>query len=162
VARTGRPARTVEQAKEVLEKNVIKTNIGCWEWQKSRFPSGYGAYYWRGDQRAHRSSYRLYHLDGEPIPEGGVIGHTCDNPCCVNPEHLFLGSHADNVADKWQKRRGACGEAVSNHKLTGLDVMSMRERHKNGVSGRALAREYKVAQSTVARILRGESWKHLL
>ncbi len=160
--RTGRPARTVEQAKAIIEANVKKTNIGCWEWQKSRYPSGYGAFYWRGDQRAHRSSYRIYHLDGEPIPEGVIICHTCDNPCCVNPDCLYAGSQQQNHDDKWTRGRGIRGEKVHTAKLTGLDVVVIRKKHSTGTSMSQIAREHGLSKTHVGRIVRGECWKHLL
>ncbi|APD19630.1 endonuclease [Pectobacterium phage PP74] len=112
--------------KEKLEAYSKVSPTGCWEWQRSRLPSGYGLIS-IGHQKqayAHRVSYREFH--GE-IPEGLVVRHKCDNPCCCNPEHLEVGTHKDNMQDC--KKRGRMvmppvhiGEANHKTKLTESDV----------------------------------------
>ena len=84
--------------KEKLEANSSVSTTGCWEWNLSRLPNGYGRIS-IGHQKqdyTHRVSYRVH--KGE-IPEGLVVRHTCDNPCCCNPEHLILGTQKDNMQD---------------------------------------------------------------
>lgn len=80
---------------------------GCWEWQAGKFESskgGYGQFYYEGKPiQAHRFSYMMFVND---IPEGLVVLHTCDNPPCVNPSHLTLGTHEDNAKDRESKLRG--------------------------------------------------------
>lgn len=75
----------------------------CLEWSKGRFDKGYGAVWHQGKLwRAHRLAWTLIH---GPIPAGAVVRHSCDNPPCINPDHLLTGSHADNIADKFKRGR---------------------------------------------------------
>lgn len=81
----------------------VQKGEGCWEWQGRRFPFGYGAFYLEGQWNgAHRASWRVHF--GE-IPDGLWVLHRCDNPPCVRPDHLFLGTHLDNVRDMCRKGR---------------------------------------------------------
>jgi hypothetical protein len=101
-----------------------------------------------------------------PIPEGLVICHRCDNPSCVNPAHLFLGTHADNVADKMRKGRHRTnphkGEDHRSAKLTQEQVLEVRRRFAvGGISKAALGREYGVTQTTIDHIILRATWRHL-
>src|SRR5262245_26673336 len=101
-------------------------NSGCWLWSGARFTDGYGAFRFRGrQQKAHRVSFTLHR--GE-IPEDMQVCHTCDLKCCVNPEHLFLGSHADNMADRNRKGRQSAGTRQPRAKLTPTLVEAIRDR----------------------------------
>jgi hypothetical protein len=82
----------------------------CWEWQGGKSKDGYGYLHLAGQTKlAHRVSYELHH--GE-IPKGLVICHKCDNPPCVNPKHLFIGTHLDNAVDRDKKGRGRGGKPI--------------------------------------------------
>ncbi len=130
----------------------------CWLWRGRKLPSGYGRLHVKGrDAYAHRIAYEI--VNGS-IPKGLVICHKCDEHLCVNPDHLFLGTHADNVADKVAKRRHCFGTKHWLAKLTDKDVTEIREAYlKGGVSQQALAERYNVSRSRISPIVRGKQWK---
>lgn len=113
-----------------------------------------------GAHLAHRASYGLFNGD---IPDGLVVMHSCDVPKCVNPKHLSIGTHADNVADKYAKgrQRHLRGEQIKHAKLTVRDVRQIRQRYRDGRSSVTLAKEFDVVPYTIRNILRGITWKHV-
>lgn len=145
----------------------------CWEWKGARHPTqGYGFIYaGRLYQRnkhwvkAHRLSWEIAHR--RQVPEGRCILHHCDNPPCVNPVHLYLGSRADNANDRAERKRGKehrqRGEDNDNAKLTEKDVRSIIEelRRLPRRSQWTIAREFGIGQAQVSRIMRRENWSHL-
>lgn len=93
------------------------------------------------------------------IPDGMLVLHECDNPSCVNPGHLKLGTYADNTSD--MMNRGRCpnlGSGCHLAKLTENDVREIRARIENGESQRPIARDYGIHQGTVSKIARGQTW----
>lgn len=131
---------------------------GCWLWNGYTAPNGYGmvsiAPYRRG--YAHRAAWTV--ANG-PIPDGMQVCHRCDNPPCVNPAHLFLGTVIDNMRDMSTKGRAPRGERAGGVKLTEAQVRDIRASTK---SGSDLAREYGVSRSCISTIVTGQRWKHLL
>lgn len=122
---------------------------GCWPWTGARGRRGYGQLKWNGkDARAPRV---VYALTFGPIPDGMLVCHTCDNPPCVNPAHLFLGTNADNLADARAKDR-------LGQRLTLQVVAAIRRDHAAGAGVRALGRTYGIHYSTVSRVVRGLLW----
>lgn len=138
----------------------------CWLWTGLRTELGYGrlTINWRG-MKAHR---RAWELTYGPIPDGLDVCHRCDNPPCVRPEHLFLGTHPDNMAD--MARKGRAGSAKRPHpvgtashlaRLTDGDVIAIRAARRHGTSLQVLAERYDVAQSTISAICLRHTWSHL-
>ncbi len=138
-----------------LMSYVTKTD-GCWVF-RTRWKRG--TIWFRGRlDMPHRMSYILH--TGE-IPDGIEVCHSCDNPVCINPDHLFLGTHDDNMKDAVSKLRIKWGE---NHGMAILSENSVREiirRGKRGQSSKGLAAEFGVSEVTIRRIKNGRGWKHL-
>lgn len=139
---------------------VDKGNPGeCWEWRGYRNAKGYGGIRIRGKGvYAHRLSYEL---NNGPIPDGMLVCHTCDNPPCVNPGHLWTGSHKDNAADKMRKGRyrhvPRARELNGNAKLTAQIAAAIRAEPA-GNTVRGLAAKYGVSKSTISAVRRGAAW----
>jgi DNA-binding XRE family transcriptional regulator len=141
---------------ERFEKFVSpEPNSGCWLWMGALHPKGYGLFSLKHTLiGAHRASFILYR--GE-IPESAHVCHRCDVRCCVNPDHLFLATNAENVADKVKKNRQAKGTGLPHAKLTPAQVISIRST--TGISQRALARQFGVTRNAIRNILCKKSWK---
>jgi hypothetical protein len=132
----------------------------CWEWSGARLPRGYGVIRVHGEQmKAHRYAWQLF---CGPIPDGLWVLHRCDNPPCVNPKHLFLGTHADNVADKVAKGRHTKGEQFRQAKLTDAAVHQIRTLRAQGMSIHNIGRRFGIGKSSVSRIVRRQSWRHVI
>ena len=126
---------------------------GCWEWKGSLNGGGYGQLAVGTDRPeiATRVAYRAW---VGPIPAGGAICHRCDNPPCINPAHLFLGTKADNNRDMRTKDRHAHGETSTAWKLTDVQVVEIRTRYAaGGVTQRALAEEFGVSTGNIQLII---------
>ena len=142
-------------------KVAQEPNSGCWLWTACVNAQGYGMFRWQDRMmRAHRVSWEL-HVG--PIPEGLHVLHTCDTPPCVNPGHLYLGSHTDNMRDCMDRGRVARGErnGRGGAKLTERSVLAIRRRLAAGATQRSLAAEYGVSQPTISFIKTGDHWAWL-
>lgn len=143
-------------AEERLWSQVKKTE-GCWEWTGGTDRDGYGRFFEM--RRAHRFSWYLHN---GPIPDGLHVLHTCDNPPCVRPDHLFLGTNTDNVADKIAKGRGQFGERHGMAIITESQVSEIRQRYAaGGISQTALGAEYGLSQTGISQIVMKKCWKHI-
>ena len=141
----------------------------CWPWTGKRDIFGYGIIrpVRQSDIRAHRLSYELHY---GPIPEGLSVCHRCDNPCCVNPAHLFVGTHQENMADMaakgrqvFQRRpeRATHGEQHYAAKLDSSSIVAIRQRRENGEQLDQIARSYGVSKQTIWRAVHRKTWKHV-
>lgn len=147
-------------------KYEVEGTTGCWIWMAAKKPSGYGNFMMckvngRGTfVNAHKASWLLHK---GPIPDGLCVLHHCDNPQCVNPAHLFLGTKKDNSQDMLAKGRGGPvatgGEAHPVSKLTSVKVRQMREARARGALLAELATQFGVGEPTVWYACAGRTWK---
>lgn len=140
-------------------------NSGCWIWSGAthRKRWGYGlirGYKSRPNWYAHRLSYRIHH---GPIPDGADVMHSCDNRLCVNPDHLSVGSRAQNMRDAQTRNRTTKGTRNSNSKLYNARIVQIRKRYSANpnLTFRELGRMYGVSADTVWKIVRGKRWAHV-
>jgi hypothetical protein len=152
----------------------VRKGLGCWEWTGTFFKeTGYGRFAvgsrtdgTRRDVKAHRFVYELVKL---PIPEGKLVRHTCDNPACVRPEHLLVGTDLDNVLDRVERDRGATKERHPKAKLTETQVEEIRQlygpavgragRGRKGPTQQELAERFGVTQPVISAIIRQTTWR---
>jgi hypothetical protein len=144
----------------------------CWIWSGGKNNKGYGRISNKeGSTLAHRVSFELFNSD---IPNKLEVLHTCDNPPCVNPNHLYLGTHLENMMDMASKNRSArnnshgththpesiCkGERNGRSKLIKTQAENIRIQFSNGLSVKSLSINFNVSKRTISRIISGESWK---
>jgi hypothetical protein len=136
----------------------------CWLWRGSIKPrNGYGHFRdGKKDFNAHRLAYELTY---GPIPAGLEVMHTCDAPACVNPAHLKLGTHDENMQDCKRKGRYAKGESAYHAKLTEEQVRYIRANYrKTGPrkgNGKELSEKFNISRTVIYQIAAGETWSHL-
>jgi hypothetical protein len=130
----------------------------CWEWIGNKRPDGYGRLNHNKQQyRAHRLSWILHFGD---IPEDFVVCHSCDNPSCVNPHHLFIGTDGDNTRDRNAKGRANMPKGEDHHRCK-LSSFQIKEIRESQLSSRKLAKQFKVSHRNILAIKNYKSWKHL-
>jgi HNH endonuclease len=145
------------QAIDFIETRSEKIpESGCWVWSKCLTEHGYGrGTLYRKNFLAHRLAYEIVH---GAIPEGLCVLHKCDVRSCVNPDHLFLGTTADNSADMVSKDRQAKGKQNGAAKLSEAEVLSIRKRVESGESQASIAADFKVHQTLISMIHRKVKW----
>jgi predicted DNA-binding protein (UPF0251 family) len=148
----------------------------CWTWKATRFTGGYGQFKAAGRTlRANRVAYFVfYHVD----PLDKLVCHSCDNPACCNPHHLFLGNEKDNMQDAKSKgrlrprtgdrhglrmrpERAARGERVAGVKLTADQVREIRALYRSSSTQQQLADQFGVDRKSISFIVRGVNWRHI-
>lgn len=135
----------------------------CWNWTGWKNNLGYGHLsIMYGDKyikiKAHRLSYYI-HYKVDPI--GLLVRHKCDNPQCVNPNHLELGTQQDNVDDMKKRGRMAVGEKYSKSKRTEAEVLEIRSLFTNGMSRKDIAEKFNIPRSSVTSLILRREWKHI-
>jgi hypothetical protein len=155
---------------EVYERFSTKYNIldsGCWKWKGALDKDGYGDFWvtlsknTKRNFAAHRASWELFRYE---IPQGLSVLHKCDNPWCVNPDHLFLGTQMDNIRDRDSKNRWKprYGETNPVSKLTSAQVIEIRKLLSNGCRGMDVAAKFNVTKQNICSINKNRTWRQLL
>lgn len=145
----------------LLKHSQPEPNSGCWLWLRAIDQKNYGkmGITWGGRQistLAHRASFQAFR--GQ-IPDGMEVCHRCDNTYCINPEHLFVGTHADNMQDAALKKRfSACGAKNGFHRFSDEDIKAIRGSPMRVCD---LARIYKASTSSISQIRNRISWRHI-
>lgn len=140
---------------ERFEKNFTVTP-GCWLWQSLKTSKGYGRLYCFGRMNlAHRISYQLY---VEDVPDDLCVLHRCDTPGCVNPDHLFLGTAADNNQDKADKGRAPRGETHPQAKFTNAQIRAI---YTDSRPYPLIVAEYGISKPQISGIKSGKFWAHV-
>ena len=138
---------------------VNRTKNGCWEWAGSTH-KGYGEIRLNNKTwRAHILSYRLFNTD---YKQGLCVRHKCDNPGCVNPKHLELGTTQQNTQDRVDRGRSAIGSRNGKAKLTAEDVLEIRELYTTGnYTHKQLAEQFNIGRNGIWSILNRRTWRHI-
>jgi hypothetical protein len=165
VGNPGRPASTPEVIWSKVDK---RSEDECWNWLGYKNEDGYGRT-WIEDvgYYAHRVIYALAYPNTITLrapsrtSDSGFVLHTCDNPSCCNPKHLFIGTHAENMADKVTKNRQNKfpTDTGPRCKLSMSQAREIRKLRKEGVSARELAQRYEISLPSIKTLLRGDSYK---
>lgn len=137
----------------------VTKSDNCWEWGATILDSGYGQVWaWGKRRRAHRVSWQLVHAS--PLGDNDLVLHRCDNRKCVRPEHLYVGTHEENMRDRSERDRvhRPKGIAHPSAKLTEDDVRVIRTLP---ATQRALAEKFGVSQATISLIRQRKHWGHV-
>lgn len=143
---------------------IEKATCDCWEWQGALHENGYGAFWdGRNQVKAHRFSYQYF--TGRKIKPQYVIMHTCDNPKCVNPNHLVMGTHKENSQDSVNKGRNCRGEKCHSSIVKEDDAIKIISEYRKPFTMKdeckRLSEKYNLTWRIVQHIIRGTTWKHL-
>ena len=134
----------------------VKKTEGCWLWTGAKNPHGYGKLRVAGRYiDAHRLSYAAHYDE----PGNQQVLHRCDTPSCVRPDHLFLGSQADNIRDKVEKDRQLRGERIRQSKLRGSDIPLIFRMRQQGMTYAAIGKVFGVGHVTIYNVIKGTTWK---
>ena len=147
------------EARFVSKLDKTSSPKGCWIWIAGTSGNGYGGF--KIDDKMFRSHRVAFEMWKGRIPDGQLVRHKCDDPLCCNPEHLELGTTADNVNDRQERNRQSKGGDRYNSKLTEDDVREIRMLLRTGITGVEIARRFGVSQDAISKIKSGRNWKHI-
>lgn len=151
------PNRKIKSLRERFYSFVDKSELGCWNWTGS-LSGGYGQF--GVGYKPMRASHVALMMDGVSIGKNQYVCHHCDNPKCVRPAHLFLGTQLENIRDAIEKKRMLRnGQDNPTSKLTDVQVLEIRARSKE--CNRRLAKEFGVTPGAVCMIVHRKRWAHL-
>jgi hypothetical protein len=136
----------------------VSKSDGCWEWT-GHLVHGYG--YIRKEYRRIRAHRASWEMNCGPVPRGLMVLHSCDNRRCVNPAHLRLGNHCENMADRDSRGRQAAGSRQHSAKLNDATVVEIKRLLAGGATIKSLAPIYNVSKSTIAAVSSGRLWRHV-
>jgi hypothetical protein len=147
-------------------KYVERSN-GCWLWTGCLNDSGYGIFRFEG--RNYRATHISLWIYNRPVPQGLCALHKCDNPACVNPDHLYIGDKGQNIQDSYNRGRRPRidvgdqnrGSRNGMSKLTETDVIKIKQRIQAGETNKDIAAEFGVNSSTISEIKSGRTWKEV-
>jgi hypothetical protein len=142
----------------LLSRRIVDENSGCWLWQGSKDSSGYGSINVRGKiVSSHRHSYQEF---VGPIPDSMQVLHRCDTPACFNPDHLFLGTHAENMRDR--ERKGRAGHKRGADRLFAkLNDEKVRNIRADDRPYSEIMKEYGISHGLVSMVKTRKMWKHV-
>jgi hypothetical protein len=142
-----------------FESKIMPAVDGCWYWLGATNPDGYGSFSFKSKMTgAHRASYMIY--KGE-IPKGLFVIHSCDNPACVNPDHLRVGTPHDNNMDQVARNRTTYGERCSTAKFTTIQIQAILDAYAAGHKQCDICRYFKRGDSIINLIVKRKIWKRV-
>jgi hypothetical protein len=144
--------------REKIKQNITLNERGCWVWNKGKSNSGYSKMTFKN--RTMCGSRVSFMVFKGKISKNKVVCHTCDNPPCVNPDHLFLGTIRDNRTDCVVKNRHAKGSKIGISKLKEKDIPIIKKMYYNNLSQREIALLFNTSQTTISRVLLKQTWSH--
>jgi hypothetical protein len=146
-----------------LWKRVEKTvgENGCWLWRGS-LRNGYGQIRLSNDAGLAYTHIVSWVIANGPVPDGYYVLHECDTRTCVNPKHLFLGTHLDNMKDMREKGRSCTGVKHFRAKLVDAQIVEIRNRRSSGELERSIADSFSVSASLISMITNRKTWKHVV
>lgn len=146
-----------DEKARLASRSIPEPNTGCWIWLAGMSDTGYGSLWFRGKTMgAHRASW-LAHRG--PIPGGMFVCHRCDNRWCINPDHLFLGTFDDNMADMKAKGRAARGVRARSAKLSPASIAEAARLRGLGLTYEAIGSRMGVCRHSISNALRGVTWR---
>lgn len=159
----GRPRPTLRE--RILNKRKI-LQTGCWVWTGAKSGGNKAGKFKYGYIRVSGKTLRvhrvLYEIERKVFLDGLQLLHSCDNPLCINPDHLSISSQLENMHDMIKKGRDKHPVGEKNHsKLSKTDVLKIKSRSKSGDSNPKIAKDFGVCTTTIRNIVIGEKWKHI-